>query len=129
MFAVIESGGKQYNVAKGDIIDIEKINGEESGTHIFDKVLLYKETKDLSIGQPYLENVQVKAFILNQFKDKKQIVFKFKTKTGYKKTQGHRQCLTRVRIEDIVKTTDKKSDSALDINAPKRKTSEKITST
>lgn len=101
MFAVIETGGKQYIVEENTIIDIEKIETSENTPVTFDKVLLLNDGKDTQIGQPYLEGVTVEASVLEELKDSKKIVFKFKPKTGYKKKTGHRQQLTRVRITKL----------------------------
>jgi large subunit ribosomal protein L21 len=99
--AVIETGGKQYIVSAKTVIDIEKLDGESKGTVSFDKVLLYSDGKDIKVGQPYLKDASVSATIMEQHKDKKKIVFKFKRKTGYKKKQGHRQQLTCIRVDKI----------------------------
>jgi len=101
MFAVIETGAKQYIVEAGTIIDIEKIEGDIHSEVTFDRVLLLNKEGAVSVGQPYLPNIQVKARILNQYKDDKVIVFKFKPKTGYKKKAGHRQHLTTIKVESI----------------------------
>jgi len=101
MFAVIETGGKQYKVEDGLIIDIEKIDGEPTSFVTFDKVLLHFDGKTTQIGTPYIEGYKVTAKVLNQIRDKKKIVFKFKSKTGYKKKQGHRQSLTTIKIDSI----------------------------
>jgi len=99
-FAIIETGGKQYMVYPGLLLDVEKI---ESNTKdlIFDKVLFSKHAAKQSIGQPFIKGAKVSATLQEQVKDDKLIVFKFKTKTGYKKTQGHRQKMTRVKIESL----------------------------
>lgn len=101
MFAVIETGAKQYIVETGTIIDVEKIEGDINSEVTFDRVLLLNKEGAVSVGKPYLSNVQVKARILNQYKDDKLIVFKFKPKTGYKKKAGHRQQLTTIKVESI----------------------------
>ncbi len=101
MFAVIETGGKQYKVSEGLILDIEKLEVELASTVTFDKVLLYYNGKDTQIGAPHLEGVKVSATVLNQHKDDKKIVFKMKKKTGYKRTRGHRQQLTTIKIQGI----------------------------
>jgi large subunit ribosomal protein L21 len=100
-FAIIETGGKQYKVSSGTILEFEKLEGEAQKSVTFDKVLLVSDGKDVKIGQPYVEGAKVKGTILEQKRDKKVLVFKFKKKTGYKKTQGHRQYLTTVKIDAI----------------------------
>ena len=102
MLAVIETGGKQYKVKENSVIDIENLPDMENKEVIFDKVLLVKNEDEILVGKPYLEKVQVKGEILKIFKDKKVVVFKFKRKTGYKKTQGHRQQLVAVKIKEII---------------------------
>ncbi|MFA5879463.1 MAG: 50S ribosomal protein L21 [Candidatus Margulisiibacteriota bacterium] len=102
MLAVIETGGKQYKVQENSVIDIEMLsNQEEAKAVTFDKVLLIKNGNEILLGKPYLENVAVTGEIIKEFKDKKVLVFKFKRKTGYKKTQGHRQQLLSVKINKI----------------------------
>ena len=96
-FAVIETGGKQYVVSPGSILDFEKIDLESSSSVRFDKVLLISKDSNIEIGQPYLEGATILGTVLEQKRDKKVLVFKFKKKTGYKKTQGHRQYLTTVK--------------------------------
>ena len=101
LFAVLESGSKQYKVTEGLVIDIEKVSEENQGPINFDKILLVSDGKSVKIGQPYIENATISGTILNKYKDDKKIVFKFKKKTGYQKKQGHRQILTTVRIDKI----------------------------
>lgn len=101
MHAVIRTGGKQYIVKPGDIIDIEKIPGEKGETINFDEVLLYSDDKNTKIGQPLVENAKVEGKILNQKKGDKIIVFKFKRRKKYRKKAGHRQNLTSVEITGI----------------------------
>ncbi|MBG90706.1 MAG: 50S ribosomal protein L21 [Actinobacteria bacterium] len=100
-FAVISSGGKQYLISDGSIINIEKIDGEAGSKVEFDSVLLYSDHTNVSVGAPYLDTVKVSGTILGQNKSKKEIVFKFKKKTGYQKKQGHRQLISDVRIDKI----------------------------
>jgi len=108
MFAIIETGGKQYKVEAGTIIDIEKIididtiEAEEKKEIILDKVLLISSDENVILGKPYIQNAEVKALVLEEVKDKKVIVFKFKNKTGYQKTQGHRQRYTRIKVAEII---------------------------
>ena len=100
MRAVIETGGKQYIVEEGTILDIEKLD-VESGSVAFDRVLTVFDDASVKVGQPYVEGARVEATILNQIRGDKVLVFKFKRKTGYKKTQGHRQSLTTVKISKV----------------------------
>jgi|APGre2960657404_1045060.scaffolds.fasta_scaffold104820_2 large subunit ribosomal protein L21 len=100
MRAVIETGSKQYIVEEGTILDIEKLETEEK-TISFDRVLAVFNAGDIKLGQPYIEGARVEATILNQIRADKIKVFKFKRKTGYQKTQGHRQYLTTIKVEKI----------------------------
>lgn len=102
MYAVIETGGKQYRVQEGDVVFVEKLDVEE-GTNIdFDKVLLVSNEGDVAAGKPYVDGAKVIASVLEQGKGKKIIVFKYKAKKNYKRKQGHRQPYTKVKIENIV---------------------------
>jgi len=103
MYAVIETGGKQYKVNEGDIFAIEKLEGEKGASLVFDKVLLLGEGADVQIGQPYLSGVTVQATLTEQAKADKIIVQKFKPKTGYNRKKGHKQNHTVVKIEKINK--------------------------
>lgn len=107
MFAIIETGSKQYKVSKGTIIDIEKTEADSKGALTFNKVLLISEEAETKIGQPTVEGAKVTAKVLENFRDKKKIVFKFKKKTGYKVKNGHRQSLTRIQITGIEAGTKK----------------------
>lgn len=103
MFAILETGGKQYRVEPGDIIEVERIDQSKitkQNKVNFDSVLLIKD-QDIHIGQPYVANGRVEAKILEELKNKKIIVFKKKAKKGYKKTRGHRQIIHRIEIEKI----------------------------
>ncbi len=97
-FAVIETGGKQYKISPGEKIKIEKIEGEPGQEIEFDKVLLLKDKEDISLGTPYLEGLKIKGKILEQGREKKKIVFKYHSKTRYRKKKGHRQYFTKVEI-------------------------------
>lgn len=101
--AIIETGGKQYRVKERDILDIEKLPQKIGDTVIFDKVLLvgYVDGLDVQIGKPYLENVSVEGTVLDQKRLKKIVVVKYKPKTRYKRTIGHRQNMTRVQITKL----------------------------
>ncbi len=98
MLVVIESGGKQYLVSAGDIIKIEKIQGEKGASVFFEKVLLKANNANVEIGEPYLKNGKVEAEVLHQGKGDKKIVFRYQSKTRYRKKKGHRQLFTEVKI-------------------------------
>ncbi|NLF36421.1 MAG: 50S ribosomal protein L21 [Clostridiaceae bacterium] len=101
MYAIIETGGKQYKVSEGDTLFIEKIEAEDGTKVEFDKVLAVSTDDGLKVGKPYIEKVKVTAEVEKNGKGKKIIVFKYKAKKGYKKMQGHRQPYTKVKIEKI----------------------------
>ena len=100
MYAVIETGGKQYKVAQGDVVFIEKLDVEAGNEVIFDKVLVVGGD-DVKVGAPYVEGATVTATVAKQGKAKKSIVYKYKPKKGYHKKQGHRQPYTKVEITAI----------------------------
>ena len=101
MYAVIETGGKQYKVQEGDVVFIEKLVADEGVVVTFDKVLAVSSEGVLNVGSPLVEGVNVSAKVLGHGKDKKVIVFKYKPKKGYRKKQGHRQPYTKLQIEKI----------------------------
>ncbi|NLY20807.1 MAG: 50S ribosomal protein L21 [Tissierellia bacterium] len=98
MYAVIETGGKQYRVQEGDVLRIEKIEAEVGSKTVFDKVLLFSDGEELKVGNPYIEGAVVEATVEDQNKAKKIIVYKYKAKKNYRKKQGHRQPYTEVKI-------------------------------
>ena len=101
MYAVIMSGGKQYRVSEGDVVRVEKLDAE-SGTLVeFKDVLLVKTEEKTFIGQPRVEGASVTGTLESQEKDDKVLVFKYKKKKQYRRTRGHRQQLSEVRIERI----------------------------
>jgi len=103
-FAIIETGGKQYRVAVGDIIKIEKLNGDikTGDTVVFDKVLLIDNGKDSTdIGTPYIEGAKVSATITEVGRNAKVMVIKYKQKSRYFKKNGHRQPFFKVKIDKI----------------------------
>lgn len=102
MYAVIETGGKQYRVQEGDVLFIEKLDIEEGQKVDFDKVLVVSKDGDLAIGKPFVEGAKVEASVLEQGKAKKIVVYKYKAKKNYKRKQGHRQPFTKVKVEKIV---------------------------
>ncbi len=102
MFAVIKTGGKQYRAKPGDVLEIEKLVVEKGNSVTFEEVLLIEDQDKVLIGTPFIENAAVTAVVLDNFKGDKVLVFKKKRRKQYKRTQGHRQELTRVKIEDIL---------------------------
>lgn len=104
MYAVIETGGKQYRVSEGDVLHIEKTENGVGEEILFDKVLLVEKEEDLKVGTPYLEDVRVRAEVLAHRRAKKVIVFKFKRRKQYRNKNGHRQHYTGIRIKAIETT-------------------------
>ena len=101
MYAVIETGGKQYKVQEGDVLFIEKMEVQEGDGITFDKVLVCANESDVTVGEPYVSGATVTAKAVKNGKSKKIIVFKYKPKKGYHKKQGHRQPYTKVEIQKI----------------------------
>jgi len=102
MYAIIETGGKQYKVEKGSELDVELLSGKKAGDAVsFDKVLLLSKKGAFDVGTPYVKDASVEGKILSVGKDKKVTSFKFKRKTNYHRTIGHRQNYSRVKIESI----------------------------
>ena len=100
MFAIIETGGKQYRVSAGDVLDVERLNVEEGAT-VDLKVLMTGEGENVVCGSAANGKV-VKATVLRQLRAPKVVVFKYKAKKNVRKRQGHRQCYTRIKIDEIV---------------------------
>lgn len=101
MYAVIKTGGKQYKVHEDQVLKVEKLEGSE-GTEIeLNDVLLYSDGETITVGAPQIENASVKAFIVEQGRSKKTLVFKYKRRKGYRKMRGHRQHYTEIRINSI----------------------------
>jgi large subunit ribosomal protein L21 len=101
MYAVVNTGGKQYKVQKGETLRIEKIPGEVGSQVTFDKVLMVADGENVRVGQPLLEKAAVMASIVEQDKAKKIIIFKYKRRKRYRRKQGHRQPYTAIRIDGI----------------------------
>ena len=101
MYAIIKTGGKQYRVQEGDTLRVEKLEGKEGSEINFDNVLMYSDGEKITLGEPEIESAVVKGHVVEQAKDKKVIVFKYKRRKGYRKTQGHRQYYTAVKIDSI----------------------------
>jgi large subunit ribosomal protein L21 len=102
MYAIIKTGGKQYKVAEGDVIRVEKLGAAEGEAVVFEEVLLVSNDGEMTVGNPTVASAKVEATVTANGKGKKIRVFKFKTKNnGYKRTQGHRQPFTAVKIDKI----------------------------
>lgn len=101
MYAIIETGGKQYKVQEGDVLFLEKIASKDGETVVFDKVLAVSDGGNLTVGTPTVAGASVSAKVLGHGKGEKIIVFKYKPKKGYRRKQGHRQPYTKVQIEKI----------------------------
>ena len=101
MYAVVKTGGKQYKVQQGEVLKVEKIAGDVGSPVTFDRVLLFSDGENVSIGQPVLDSVAVEGHIVEQGKAKKVIVFKYKRRKRFRRKRGHRQEFTAVQIDSI----------------------------
>lgn len=101
MYAVIKTGGKQYNVTEGQLVKVEKLNAEVGSEVVFDEVILLNKEGHLTVGKPFISGAKVTAEVLDQGRGKKVIAYKFKAKKGYRKKKGHRQPYTLVKINAI----------------------------
>lgn len=100
-YAVIKTGGKQYRVSEGDVIDVEKLDLEVDSETSFDNVLLVNDDSSIRIGTPTVDGATVTAKVVDQFRGKKGVAFKFKRRKGYHKTKGYRRHLTKLEITGI----------------------------
>ena len=138
MYAVVNSGGKQYKVQQGEVLRVEKISGDVGSPVTFDRVLMFADGENVSIGQPVLDGVSVEGTIVEQGKAKKIIVFKYKRRKRFRRKNGHRQQFTAVQIDTINKgATAKKAsepeseakveakESKTEKAAPKKETAKK----
>ena len=112
MYAVIESCGKQYKVAEGDVVFFEKLDVEEGKKVTFDKVILVSNEGKVEVGNPYVKSMKVEGKVVSHGKGKKIIVFKMKAKKNYRRKQGHRQPYTKVEITGIKTATTKKAEAS-----------------
>ena len=121
MYAIVEACGKQYQVAKGEVVFFEKLDEEEGKKVTFDKVILVSDDGKVQVGNPYVKDVKVEGKVISHGKGKKIIVFKMKAKKNYRKKQGHRQPYTKVEITAIKlpadKTATKKEPAKKDVGA------------
>ena len=109
MFAIVETGGKQYQVEEGRYLDVELLDGEKDSKVVFDKVVMIVNGKKSKVGQPYVAGASAEGVIVKHDKAKKVIVYKQRPKKGYRRKQGHRQGFTRVMISKIRTTAQKKA--------------------
>ena len=107
MYAIVETGGKQYQVEEGRYVDVELLGEEKDAKVVFDKVVMIVNGKKSKVGQPYVANAKVEGTIVKNDKAKKVIVYKQRPKKGYRKKQGHRQGFARVMISKIRTTASK----------------------
>ena len=127
MYAVVKTGGKQYRVAKDDVLTIEKLDGEAGAVIELEQVLAINDGKGLTIGTPMIDGARVAATVLEQKKGEKVLIFKKKRRQNYRRTKGHRQQLTVIRISDILAKGQKaaaakaKAAPATDADAPAKK--------
>ena len=102
MYAVIATGGKQYRVSEGAVLRVEKLDAEEGASVEFDQVLLVGDGDKVSVGKPYIEGGKVQATVMAQGKARKVEIVKFRRRKNYRRTKGHRQQFTQVKITGIV---------------------------
>jgi large subunit ribosomal protein L21 len=101
MYAVLETGGKQYRVVAGDTLEIERLETDAGKPVVFDRVLFVANEGKFSVGAPTVANATIKADVVEHFRGEKKIAFKMKRRKGYHRTVGHRQELTRIKISEI----------------------------
>lgn len=122
MYAIIESCGKQYKVTEGDVVFFEKLDAEEGKKVTFDKVILVSNEGKVEVGTPYVKGVKVEGKVVAHGKGKKIIVYKYKAKKNYRRTQGHRQPFTKVEITKIAMPAAKTEAKATATKATTSKT-------
>jgi large subunit ribosomal protein L21 len=126
-YAVVKTGGKQYKVSEGDVIEVERLNEEKEV--VFDQVLLYTADGVVKVGTPLVDGVTIKASVIDQVKGDKIRVSKYKAKVRYRRVTGHRQSLTKVKIDSILgageKKTAPKAEEKTEPAKPARKTAAK----
>ena len=127
MFAVIKTGGKQYSVEAGKVLKVEKIIGKKGDSYIFDKVLIIGDSSNQTLGNPIIKGATVEATVIEQIRDKKIIVFKKIRRQNYRRTKGHRQWQTVLKINKILnnKTINKTKSPILKEKTKTEKTNKK----
>ena len=128
MYAIIESCGKQYKVAEGDVVFFEKLDAEEGKKVTFDNVVLVSDDKKVEVGTPYVKGVKVEGKVVSHGKGEKILVYKYKAKKNYRRTQGHRQPYTKVEITKI-KTATEKAEAKTEAKAETKTTAKAETKT
>lgn len=128
MYAVVNSGGKQYKIQQGEILRVEKISGDVGSPVTFDRVLMFSDGENVSIGKPLLDSVSVEGHIVEQGKAKKIIVFKYKRRKRFRRKNGHRQEFTTVQIDSIKaqgtkaqKAAEPKTEAKAEVKQPEAK--------
>jgi large subunit ribosomal protein L21 len=101
MYAIVESGGKQYKAVPGGTIEVDRLHVEEGAQYDLDQVLLVSDGEEIKVGTPTVDGATVKATVVEHFKGRKIIVFKYKPRKRYRSKQGHRQQYTRLQIDEI----------------------------
>ena len=101
MYAIIQTGGKQYKVTEGSVLKVEKLNAQPGDRLTLDQVLMISDGDNVKVGNPVVPNAQVTAVVLEQGKGKKIVVFKYKRRKNYRRKQGHRQPYTKIKVEKI----------------------------
>ena len=129
MYAVIETGGKQYRVQEGDVITVEKLKVEAGDKIEFDKVMVLSDGKEVQVGAPYLAETKIFGSVVENGKAQKVIIFKYKSKKDYRKKQGHRQPYTMVEITSLSgeakEPTKKAAAKTVEVPAVKKAAAEK----
>ena len=130
MYAIIESCGKQYKVSEGDVVFFEKLDAEEGKKITFNEVVLVSDDKKVEIGMPLVKGVKVEGKVISHGKGKKILVYKYKAKKNYRRTQGHRQPYTKVEITKILLATAKAEvKEETEVKAEAKTTTKKATTT
>lgn len=114
MYAIVETGGKQYQMEEGKYLKVELLEGDKDSKVLFDKIVMLANGKKSKVGQPYVKGASVEGTILDHGREKKVLVYKQRPKKGYRKKQGHRQGFTKVMITKI-RTSEQKKAKATEV--------------
>ncbi|MDD2207001.1 MAG: 50S ribosomal protein L21 [Aminobacterium sp.] len=101
MYAIVETGGKQYRVEPGDVVRVETLHIDEGESVVFDKILMVSNDSDVQVGTPYVDGAAVNATVVRHGRAPKILVFKYKSKKNYRRMRGHRQNFTEIKIDSI----------------------------